>query len=195
MEPKPKFDPKFPLGPDLAIDSAGLHLYRIRLTRQKVPQYSNDNNNFRRIVIMMIVYLLCFIRSTVSFCLTDDYMQLFFFMGDWPAFIPGIRYHVNIDIMSVLIVSLYSHLIYYQYDHKKSKLFGWFSVFEVICGENPPICVGLDDEADVRKLISRTKILFMITKISRKGFVFINKLYVCLMSYKNIKSIRIFKRM
>src|ERR1700731_1665818 len=78
--------------PDIyRIPDAGLHLYKFGLTNHYI-----GNNQIKRSLIfnpkLIFIINLTEILLSVMFVTNED-MDLFFYIGDWTAFIPGLRIH------------------------------------------------------------------------------------------------------
>jgi hypothetical protein len=150
------------------IPDSGTHLYRIGLlnipTNNSVRYKSSKYQKYYR-YINSTVLLIFFLRCFVSLFQSDDNKQIFKYIGDISAFIPGIRIHFNVMLITVMLISLIS-----QYLHWNQTTYSWLKPFKMLSGEVMPISIGFTDEIHIRKLYKRSKILFLITNTTINVF-------------------------
>ena len=127
--------------PDIhRIPDAGLHLYKFGLTNHYI-----GNNQIKRSLIfnpkLIFIMALTEILTSVMFITNED-MELFFYIGDWTAFVPGLRIHMTIAKISLFITSVAVIIINYWYATNE-KSYKWLKPFEMMSGMKTPKEIGI----------------------------------------------------
>lgn len=169
-----KFNPHRILPFDKVIKLAGYHLYRIGLTEQKYAPFVEGQSVKRKLYykhkFIIIILLLSLISYSISLFIDRRNKKLLLHLGIWPAFIPGIRYHISFAMVIYTTSTLIIKFVYCYNDKNVNKNFkSWMEPFAVLSGHWPParIFCKLDNECDVDKLILQTGIVFQCVQISR----------------------------
>ena len=106
--------------------------------------YSKHRNLIHKPIFVNTISLIVIIRCLVIlFMIFNGNMDplIFFYLGDWSAFIPGVQIQFNLMLLSVLVMSSSSQLVHYWY-WRKGILFSWLKPFEMISGFVEPQCIG-----------------------------------------------------
>ena len=142
-----KLDHKKILPANLVIKSAGIHLFKLGITDQYV--YSGYFWKRDKIHSPFIVYFVQFIYIIRSLILVYHYNiyneDFYFYLGDFPAFIPGIRsvrVHFNIAIILFVSISTISQLIHLLYSYYGIN-YSWFKPFQMMAGMISPANIGI----------------------------------------------------
>ncbi len=130
------FDANKLLKEDSAVSIAGDHLYLIGLMNQCV---NNENLTKRKqffnpkiVLIINFVLLLRFIFSLYYYNHSEN-MLLFYYIGDFPAFIPGIKIHFNIHMTAFWFTACLCQVIHYL-NSKKNSSYEWLKPFAMLSG-------------------------------------------------------------
>ena len=129
---------------NLIIPNAGNHLYKSGLTN-----YYIGNNQIKRSLIHnpMLVFIMALIEvlvSIISLCNTNQNMDLFYYLGDFTAFIPGIRIHFNVAKVIYFSISPISQILHYWYSRKRIS-YEWIKPFEMMAGIKTPKQIGINN--------------------------------------------------
>ena len=129
---------------NLIIPDVGMHLYKIGLTNHYF-----GNNQIKRSLIHnpMLVFIMALIEvlvSIISLCNTNQDMDLFYYLGDQSAFIPGVRIHFNIGKVIWFSISLISQILHYWYS-RKGISYEWIKPFEMMAGIKTPKQIGINN--------------------------------------------------
>jgi hypothetical protein len=130
------FDANKLLKEDSAVSIAGDHLYLIGLTNQCV---NNENLSKRKqyfnpkiVFIINFAFLLRFIFSLYYYNHSEN-MLLFYYIGDFSAFIPGIKIHFNIHMTAFWFAACFCQVIHYL-NSKKNSSYEWLKPFAMLSG-------------------------------------------------------------
>ena len=139
-----QINPKKILSKNLKIPDAGNHLYKFGLTN-----YYIGNNEIKRSLIHnpMLVFIMALIEiliSIISLCNTNENMDLFYYLGNWVAFIPGVRIHGNMTLALYFSISLISQILHYWYS-RKGISYEWIKPFEMMAGIKTPKQIGINN--------------------------------------------------
>jgi hypothetical protein len=133
----PIFNAKKLLKEDSAVSTAGDHLYLIGLMNQSV---NNENLSKRKqffnpkiLFIINFAFLLRFIFS-LYYNNHSVNMLLFYYIGDFPAFIPGIKIHFNIHMTAFWFTACLCQVIHYL-NSKKNCSYEWLKPFAMLSGK------------------------------------------------------------
>ena len=140
-------DHKKVLPENLVIKSAGVHLFKLGITDQYVYSgYYWKRDKIHSPFIIFIVQFIIDIRCLISVYHYNIYSEdLFFYLGDFSAFIPGVRsVRVHFDIAIILFVSIstisqFIHLLYSYY----GIIYSWFKPFQMMAGMISPAKIGI----------------------------------------------------
>ena len=81
------------------------------------------------------------ILTSVMFITNED-MELFFYVGDWTAFIPGLRIHMTITSICFFSTSI-AIIIINDWYLRKGKSYNWLKPFEMMNGMKTPKQIGI----------------------------------------------------
>jgi hypothetical protein len=106
-----RINPNRLLPSNFIIPDSSTHLYRIGLLNISSNNSVNKSSKYQKYYryINTIVLSIFFLRSFVSLFQNDDNKKIFKYIGDISAFIPGIRIHFNVMLITVMLISLISH--------------------------------------------------------------------------------------
>ena len=127
--------------PDIhRIPNAGLHLYKFGLTNHYIGKNQIKRSllfNSKLIFIMTLTEIL----TSVMFITNED-MDIFFYVGDWTAFIPGLRIHMTIARICFFSITVIVMIINYWYS-RKGESYIWLKPFEMMSGMKTPKEIGI----------------------------------------------------
>src|ERR1700739_3417035 len=115
-------DHKKVLPENLVIKSAGVHLFKLGITDQHVYSgYYWKRDKINNPFIVFLVQFIIIIRCLISVYHYNIYSEdVFFYLGDFPSFIPGVRsvrVHLNIATILIILISIISQLIHLLYSY------------------------------------------------------------------------------
>ena len=140
-------DHKKVLPANLLIKSAGVHLFKLGITDQYVYSgYYWKRDIIHSPFIVFLVQFIIIIRCLISVYHYNIYSEdLFFYLGDFPAFIPGVRSvrnHCNISIILFWLISMISQFIHLLYSYYGIN-YSWFKPFQMMAGMISPANIGI----------------------------------------------------
>ena len=147
------------------IPHAGMHLYKIGLTNHYFGHNQIKRSLIHNPMLVFIMALIEILVSIISLCNTNKNMDLFYYLGDWCAFIPGVRIHFNIAKVIFFSISPISQILHYWHSRKEIS-YEWIKPFEMMAGIKTPKQIGINN------CFSKLVILF------NKCF-FIMNLFIC----------------
>src|SRR5258708_1886990 len=77
----------------LIIPDAGMHLYKIGLTNYCIGNKTIKRHLINNPILIFIMSLIEVILLIISLCTSVENKDLFYYIGDWSSFIPGVRIH------------------------------------------------------------------------------------------------------
>ena len=148
------------LPPELVIDSAGSHLYRIGLSQ--FPFGSQSRGQLHHPYIVFAIILFCFCRFAILLLIDSDDPNTFIMIGDFAYFLK-VRHHYN-SYASIAVLFALISLVIHHFNYRNDITPSYLNIFAMISGQIPPQSVGLTNSEDVIKLITITKTSFFIAK-------------------------------
>jgi len=157
------FDPKKTLPPDIAIESAGSHLYLIGLSRFQFG--SKRRNKFHNPLFSLVLHIVFLIRCILLIVLPEEEAKQFATIsGDYSHFF-RVRKHYNIGMSTFLLLPIINQIIYY-YNYYYNIYPIYLKPFQMMSGLVSPQSIGILEQISVNKLLKRAKFLFFINKIN-----------------------------
>jgi hypothetical protein len=161
MDSKRHFDASKLLSPNIIIESAGTHLYRIGLSL--FQSGSKKRDIFHNLIIIFVNISLVIIRCLVSFFLRESDEDLVIIIGDFSHFIKA-KIQYNFCSIVFFLLPLISQIIHYS-NYKKGINASYLKPFEMISGLISPKSIGLTNEEEIHEFVKRSKFLFIFCKI------------------------------
>jgi hypothetical protein len=163
-------NPYSKLPPNIAIPSAGSHMYMMGISLFRFGQE-------RRISFYNPIFVLTINVVYVARCLTalftpERYTDMFIYLGDCPYFINS-KIHLNIAGSQYIILSIISQLINFWMYHKKIYP-TYFRPFLMMSGSIAPKSIGFTSRPYLRKLLKRSKIVFSMTQLNNIAVLFVS---------------------
>ena len=154
-----EFNPDLLLSQEMSIDSVDEHLYRIGLCLTPNRHNTRRSLIFHPILITIVTIIFTIMRIASIF--TDQRWLLLLLCDIGQLF--GMKIYINLGLISVCLFILWSQLIYY-YNNNLYIRPTFLTLFHVMSGSVSPNSIGLNDEQQVKKLLSLSRKLFFIVK-------------------------------
>jgi len=163
-------NPYSKLPPNIAIPSAGSHMYMMGISLFRFGQE-------RRVSFYNPIFVLTINVVYVARCLTalftpESYTDMFIYLGDCPYFINS-KIHLNIAGSQYIILSIISQLINVWMYYKKIYP-TYFRPFLMMSGSITPKSIGFASRQYLRKLLKRSKIVFSMTQLNNIAVLFVS---------------------
>ena len=170
------FNPDLLLPQELTIDSVDEHLYRIGLCL--TPNRHNTRRSLIFHPILITIVTIIFTIQRIASIFTDQ-RWLLLLLGDIGQFF-GMRIYINIAFVLLTLFILLSQLIYY-YNNNVYIRPTFLTLFHMMSGSVSPSSIGLNDEHQVNKLLSRK--LFIIVKYQCQYILPMNYIIITILTY------------
>ena len=160
------FNPNLLLPQEPTIDSVDEHLYRIGFC------LTPNRHNTRRSLIFhpILITIICIIFSIqriASIFTANRWILLL--LGDIGHFF-GMRIYINLLFILMSSFVLSSQLIYY-YNNNREIRPTFLTLFHMMSGSVSPSSIGLNDEHQIKKLLSLSRKIFIVVKYQSQYMV------------------------
>jgi hypothetical protein len=160
------FDVEKPLPSVIVIKGAESHLYRIGLSLFSFG--SQTRNRFHNPFFILFIICVQTLKSITAILLKEGGIKRLL-IGDFAYFLNGGNF-LNTSIILCGISTFISQLLHY-WKYYKNESPSYLKPFEMICGLVSPKSIGLINREDMNLLLKKSKLMFVVSKISIIGMI------------------------
>ena len=184
------FNPNAKLRLEMRVSSAGQHLYSIGLTPYRNRCDAKSRPALSHPFIAFIFIAIVIIRQTVCLLIQPENElekeKLYMYLGDVGSLL---NMKQTLAIMMNLIwgLAIITQILHHYY-HWRGRQPNYLGVFNMMSGMITPYSIGLTDEKTVRRLVRRTKIVVIMSKMMISGISLISIIFCFVGYYLKYKS-------
>ena len=179
-----EFDPSKCLPPELTIESVDDILYRIGLCLTSVRDRPKRPKLFHPLIAFTYVLIFTIKEVFVLFLISLSSENKLLLAQILDFHVIRAEGYCSGCVILTAILSLSSQLIYYN-NYRKGIEPTFLHVFQMMSGLVPPKSLGLSDEAEIRKLVSKTKTLVKYMAINNKSILPLTQKLLVIAIYLN----------